>query len=514
MIDFGALQTPPAHGDVLVAPDANRLPDAARSNDRALRAADGLILSRPICEWRRETRSAIVGSDDRPVIVTGHQPAFIHPGVWAKHIVASRLAGALEGVALNLVVDTDAPASRRLAVPVVRDGAVALDHLPVTNAPAGMAFEQWPRRSPDQLAALERQTHDALGDRYDESQMPGFFHAARNAVDAADWVEQSVAGRRAIERSFGVEVVDRRVSALCGGVLVFDMLRNAPRFAARYNRALAEYRKENRIRGLQRPIPDLAADADGCEVPVWAIRASQPRRRVRVRRDGDSVRLFAEAEEIGRFDASAAQHEDTRAPEMRNGWRLRPRALTLTIWARLLLADLFIHGIGGAKYDRISDAIMRDYYGVTPPLMACVSATLLLDLPRSGDSAVSVREAMRAARDLTYNPQRHLSPSAELHALLTQRDRAVQRSRELRERDPRNHAARRSAFFEVRAANERLLRTSPSTVTTARARIAQAIAQDERDRIATNREYFIGLYDRPRLRRLLDALPPVEAFRV
>ena len=46
---------------------------------------------------------------------------------------------------------------------------------------------------------------------------------------------------------------------------------------------------------------------------------------------------------------------------------LRPRALTLTLFARLCLGDFFIHGIGGGKYDEVTDAIIRDYFGVEPP---------------------------------------------------------------------------------------------------------------------------------------------------
>ena len=35
------------------------------------------------------------------------------------------------------------------------------------------------------------------------------------------------------------------------------------------------------------------------------------------------------------------------------GIRLRTRALTTTMYARFLIGDLFVHGIGGAKYDEL-----------------------------------------------------------------------------------------------------------------------------------------------------------------
>ena len=64
--------------------------------------------------------------------------------------------------------------------------------------------------------------------------------------------------------------------------------------------------------------------------------------------------------------------------------RLRTRALTTTMFSRFLLGDLFIHGIGGAKYDELGDEIARRYFGIEPPGFLTVSLTLWLELaPRS-----------------------------------------------------------------------------------------------------------------------------------
>ena len=104
---------------MLVLPAPSDCVAAVLANAQALRSAKAPLLDSTLADWRRRTREAVVGSDDRPIIVTGHQPAFIHPGVWAKHIVSMRLAHALGGVALNLVVDNDAPQGTTLAVPTV-----------------------------------------------------------------------------------------------------------------------------------------------------------------------------------------------------------------------------------------------------------------------------------------------------------------------------------------------------------------------------------------------------------
>ena len=50
------------------------------------------------------------------------------------------------------------------------------------------------------------------------------------------------------------------------------------------------------------------------------------------------------------------------------------------MFARYLLGDLFIHGIGGAKYDELGDAIAGEFFGIEPPSYLTLSMTLWLDL--------------------------------------------------------------------------------------------------------------------------------------
>ena len=91
----------------------------------------------------------------------------------------------------------------------------------------------------------------------------------------------------------------------------------------------------------------------------------------------------------------------------RPGVRLRTRALTTTMFARLLLGDLFLHGIGGAKYDELGDEMVRGFFGVEPPGFLTLSMTSGW---ASADPASPERLAAvdRLLRDLTFNPDRHL----------------------------------------------------------------------------------------------------------
>ena len=501
---------------MLVLPAPSDCVAAVLANAQALRSAKAPLLDSTLADWRRRTREAVVGSDDRPIIVTGHQPAFIHPGVWAKHIVSMRLAHALGGVALNLVVDNDAPQGTTLAVPAVEKSRVVLRNVSYAALPTGLTYEQLARLTPEEVARFDRAIRDALGKRYGTSPMPVFIEALADAGNIGDGVDQSVAARRAVEAHLGVSVDDRRVSRMWWSPLLLDMLRHAVPFSRSYNDALTWYRKEFRVRGRERPIPDLAVRGDEREMPVWVYRGGEPRRRLFVAPRGGSVRLLADREEIGVFVMDDLRaFDELISPLAGPGpWRLRPRALTLTIWARLFLADLFIHGIGGAKYDRISDAIIADYYGLAPPEMACVSATLLLDLPRSSATPGTIRSLRRSLRDLEWNPQRPLPPGSELTEWVDQREQDVRRGTELRDTDPRNRPARRETFLEIRDLNRRLATARSKEVADRRMELERALDDLNQNRIVDGREYFFGLYHRAALEELLAALPAEREFRV
>ncbi len=513
MLDYSQLKTPANHGDVLVAPSATSWVPALRQNAASLSNVETVLCGVTLGEWRRQAREKIVGDAETPVIVTGHQPEFIHAGVWAKHVLAMRAAEAIDGAAVNLVVDCDAVKDTALAVPSMQANGIELRRVRFAAEPAGFAFEQLRPLDRDAIGHFENSVKAAMGDRFGASQMPVYFDAMRVVSSPKSWVDQAVTARRAIEQNFGVQVLDRRISEDWCNPIVVDMLLNACRFAESYNRALSKYRRDHRVRGAQRPIPDLQTTPDKCEVALWAFHPGGVRHRLFVERKDDWVRLFSDKEQFAEIACAEMDCCEGLALAL-NGWQLRPRALTLTIWARLLLADLFIHGIGGAKYDRISDAIIQDYYGVSPPSIACVSATMHLDLPRSGIVATDLQSLSRSLRDIRYNPQRHLSITDATRELFERRAALVKEAALLSAEDSRNKPARRDAFQAIRSVNARLFDIGASSHQSLEDRFRAANQALKQDGLACGREYFFGLMDRGRMEHLLDALPAKDDFVV
>ena len=515
-LDFSRLKTPPDHSGTLVEPAAGRLAALTAANHEQLGSMDFRVLDVAGAEVRREVRRALGLPDDGLAIVTGHRPEFIHPGVWAKHVVADRLADAVSGTAVNLIVDSDALRDTTLHVPTTAADQLTVTAVPAADVPPGFALEVAERMRADRLVNFERTLRTLLGERFERSMMPVYLKRLRDADSGGDWVDQTTSARRAVENRLGVRVDDVRVGRAWGGHLLAEMIAHAARFAGCYNRVLAEYRRCYRVRSVQRPIPDLRVESDRVEVPAWVYRRDEPRRRLFVGPRADVIEVFADREKVGVVDRARLLRQATASEALAvlEGVRFRPRALTLTLWARLFVADLFIHGIGGAKYDRITDALIRDYFGVTPPAMACVSATMRLDLPRHDATADRVREARCRLRDLRYNPQRHIAVDGETAGLLRQQAEAVASSRSLRSEHPKDHARRRLAFEAIRKLNDRVLALRPQVTERLEREVREMERHAQENAIANRRDFFFALFSREALEMLITRLPGAGDFRL
>jgi hypothetical protein len=315
------------------------------------------------------------------IIMSGHQPGFIHPGVWVKMFVLEAAAEALDATCIHLQVDSDLPSV--LAPPLPPD------HHPVTwfTPPGGHPFEV--------LEAPNRQAWERFLAQV--GPYPGL-----RAAGEATWANvgpQPTLGRflDVLRRTYEAprRYLELPISALCttAGFIGFvaDVLKRLEDFHAAYNGELAAYRTRHRVRSPANPIPDLRHRPDAVESPFWVVDAQGFRRGLWVQPDGT---LLAREVPVGRFDGT---------PASLSGLRLRPRALTLTLYCRRYLCDLFIHGVGGARYDAITDGIFRRFWGLEAPPFACISLSLSpLDPPRPEDPRVP----RLALRELQHNPQR------------------------------------------------------------------------------------------------------------
>src|SRR5439155_17235609 len=114
--------------------------------------------------------------------------------------------------------------------------------------------------------------------------------------------------------------------------------------------------------------------------------------------DRDNISLQVPADDSAAF----------RNALLTSGIKLRPRALITTMYARLVLSDLFIHGIGGAKYDELTDLIIRRFFGIEPPAYITATATFRLPIERPSVSLNDVQQSAQRLRELRYRPESFL----------------------------------------------------------------------------------------------------------
>jgi hypothetical protein len=201
----------------------------------------------------------------------------------------------------------------------------------------------------------------------------------------------------------------------------------------------------------------------------------------------------------------------------RKGICLRARALTTTLFSRLCLADLFVHGIGGAKYDEMTDRILSRFFGVPVPGFLTLTATLYAELTQPFSVAPEdAARLQRLLRDLRWNPDRHLTPdhNAEVSGLIDEKQSLVSAMKSAD--DPcatrRARRARSLCNFErykrIHEINNRLAKFVADQEQRATEELAEIRRQLAVNAQLQDREYAFCLYPADKLRRLMASLWP------
>ena len=218
--------------------------------------------------------------------------------------------------------------------------------------------------------------------------------------------------RHGLEGELGLQTLELPLGVVCRTTafaeFVLSILSELPRFHRCYNGAAVQYRNDHGIRSTAHPVPNLAEQDGWFEAPLWVYGNQSPvRRPVWVRLSDDhlviSDRVEREIEVDIRFPKLAAEKLSSM---ISSEFKLRPRALLTTMYARLILSDLFMHGIGGAKYDQLGDRIIQSFFMVEPPRFMVMSATVKLPFPSPADDSARIGQLKRKLRDTRFQPER------------------------------------------------------------------------------------------------------------
>lgn len=476
---------------------AGRLRSLARSRAfeaaRAYHEAHGLALPAPA--W----------DPSQPIVATGHQPELFHPGVWVKNFAVAALAGHIGGIGLNLIADNDTLKKTSARVPTPSGTAEVI------------SFDEWRDLVPQEdqvvrdeglFAAFGERVRSALGDVVPDPLVDDYWpRAVRRGGEVPQVGLRLALARREIEEEWGARNWEARLGEIAEtdafGWFVSHLLAHLPRFQSVHNDALIRYRKAYKIRSTHHPVAALRDDGEWREAPFWVWRADQPRRQPLFARQRDSktIELRMGSEDAPFIDLPLGPEREACCAVERlcelpgRKIRLRTRALTTTMFSRLLLSDIFLHGIGGAKYDELGDEIIRGFYDLDPPPYTTLSLTLWLGLPSDPEAPARLARLDRLARDLEYNPDRHLSGPIppEEQALRDAKRAAVAMPQETR----RQRVAR---YYRIRECNAALRESVASQVADLGRERAESLDAIERDSLARSREFAAILHSRERLR--------------
>jgi hypothetical protein len=505
------LRAPREHGQALFEPPLSQVPRLLASNQAHSQSATRLLPNKAAArEQMLETALTYTRQyrdvPDRAgpaasIVMAGHQPELFHAGVWLKNFVLSELGRGQGAMAINLIADSDGVHGTAIRVPAGTAAAPRVDAIPIDAAAEGIPYEE--RRILDTAVfhSFDRRVAEAAKAWIDQPLARDLWRllpaagamsfnlgrviaAARHRLEG-EW------GLRTLEVPAGIVYAQASFRQFALQLLVAD----AARFRETHNAALQEYRSVNHIRSRAHPVPDLAEEDSWHEVPLWIWSSEEPRRRrLFVRPTHSGLEITDRGELRFKFPrecgAAIEAWEDLEA----RGIKIRPRAILTTMYARLFLCDLFIHGIGGAKYDELTDAIIRRYFGIEPPAYLTTTATVQLPLDYRRTSAEEVRRAQHEVRELPFHAEQYVSDG--IAQPLVARKRAL-----LREVPARG--AKKSWHAEIVSINRALAELAAH----ARQRLADHLARLTEQRRATmllgSREFSFCLYPADFLRGLL-----------
>lgn len=340
-----------------------------------------------VSEERAKTRAAVGLNTDRPVIMTGHQAEWWHAGIFAKAIAADATAQACGGSTAWIIVDQDDHDPSIMRLPIVggspsadkllgqvresawalrtRDGSGAtvptgrmpmIEHVPPPTLSPGDVLA-----APSVDAGVAR-TISALERGRDARPSAAVTATASPAATSlALQIARALAelGSPHLQMTPAIVLATRLNEAQAFRALVRRMVDDPRACIAAYNHAVDRHPHAGIARLVAPTEAAGESDWDRAELPLWAIDTplGSVRRRVDVR---EARRLLDERPET-----------------------LVPRALLMTGFLRLHVCDLFIHGLGGERYDPITEEWFANWLGATLAPTTTATATLLLDMTRA-----------------------------------------------------------------------------------------------------------------------------------
>ncbi len=509
-IQYRRLRAPREHGQSLIVPPLADALDLLASNVTLARSEYHRVMigGMSLPDLRGQARHALLADayrysrsywegvrppvTDAPIVLSGHQPELFHPGVWFKNFVLSAIGERAGANTINLVIDNDTVVAPTVRVLRSRE---YVETVPLDAAADELPYEERAILDPALLATFAARVDRPLARHLWE--YVALLHTDHGAPRLGQVV---AAARHCLEAEYGLRTLELPLSRVCDAPafarFTLHLLGNLPDFHTTYNDALREYRHANHVRSHSHPVPELVREGEWWEAPFWIWSDSDPRRRPLFAAFQQHELILSDRESL-RFTLplpGGSVEPGTLAAWLSarfGGIKIRPRALITTMYARLVLGDLFLHGIGGAKYDELTDALISRCFQITPPQFMTVTATMQLAPVNPASTAAELRRIEHDLHELPYHPETFLSDEQRadpaIAALAQEKLAWVQQQLPKGERRERHQAITRL--------NAQLRQQLEPVATQLEQRREALAAQLDLERLLSSREYWFCTFD-------------------
>ncbi|MBA7497598.1 hypothetical protein ES704_00326 [subsurface metagenome] len=445
-------KVPQKDKQIFLSPSGDKIGSLLEENKKIFSQYSFTILNQPFREVREKSRKKVfgealsfskkfdpvIGKKINPayqyIIQSGHQPVFFHPGIWIKNIFLNELIKSPlldKSLGLNIVLDNDICKDLNLSLPVLSsNGNLKLEKVNFLSSALtpNLPFEEYPCPSLELITKFNRDIIHRLKSLELENKniLNNFKIFTRCLENSSRFCNQKYKrgnlgeflglARRLYEQEIEPAYLEIPFSQICRSneflSFFLEITKNIESFSKIYNNKLDEYRKLFKIRNRAHPSPNLIIKENLIEIPFWIWREGDRRRKIFILREEEKNYLYNDSygkiflmEEDG-FKSLFSLKSILKEKKL----KIRPKALLLTLYNRLFISDLFIHGLGGAKYDLVTDEIIKEFFKVEPPHFLVASCTLHLNFkssPGTPDSKISALK--KKIRDLEFNPQRYIN---------------------------------------------------------------------------------------------------------
>lgn len=337
-----------------------------------------------------------VSRKDDSIVMSGHQPEIFHSGLFHKVRRLSDCVRDFPATGIQIIIDTDEGEAGRIIFPRKDNFGLRYEIVSLSSS-EGLYLRQ---KLADRNVIVEawRKIIEGLESSGSEFSSTS-ANRARDIYTSLGGVSVSAANsivRSHFEDRKYLELPLSRLFSLPAVAEELDKIISHPlNLVSSYNSTLDSYRKEHKIENPANPFPNLDVTDGKVELPVWAIDQSlETRQKVYIEFEENSFSVVIANQVEWKGDLSGLQ---SGWAAIRSKFLFVPRGALITLFLRYLFSDLFIHGLGGARYDKFTDLLAKNYLKRTLPLSvsASVNRYLFTNELKAYETAVSLKDSYK-----------------------------------------------------------------------------------------------------------------------